>query len=229
MKVLCVPLALLLVGPVACGNGPGGATQRPNGTHAGNQSHVRGAAVVMLSKEEVGAILGTRVTSVEGTATDMDYKTEVLALETTIGIESENDSVEAMAGARKATALLGGTAEDVPKLGDDAFFGAMSLLYVRKGDIVVTITPPNLQQVAAMGAYGQMTKSKLGSDDQLKALEELGRIEKTDPMAAGLKSGDAMQGALATVAAASKKQGTPYETQARAMAVALAAKVLSKL
>ena len=38
-----------------------------------------------------------------------------------------------------------------------------------------------------------------------------------------------MQGALTTIAAASKKQGTPEELKGRAVAIALATKVLSKL
>ena len=48
-------------------------------------------------------------------------------------------------------------------------------------------------------------------------------------MNAGLKGGDDVQGALAVVAAASKKQGTDYEAQARTMAVALATKLLEKM
>jgi hypothetical protein len=159
----------------------------------------------------------------------MDYKTDVIGLEATIGIESSNDAVGTINGARKATGMLGGTAEDVPNLGDEAFFGAMSILYVRKGDTVITVTPPNLQLVAATAAYGKVTDAKMGSAEQAKAMQDLTRIEKTDPMMAGLKSGDDVQGALATVAAASKKQGTTYETQAREMGLALAAKVLSKL
>src|SRR6202035_1064948 len=175
------------------------------------------------------AILGSPVMSVEGAATDMDYKTAVIGLETSIGIESSEDSVGAINGARKATGMLGGTAENVPNLGDEAFFGAMSILYVRMGDHLITITPPNLQLVAATAAYGKVTDAKMGSEEQANAMQELVRVEKTDPLAAGLKGGDDMQGALATVAAASKKQGTTYEAQARGMALALAAKVLTKL
>jgi len=37
------------------------------------------------------------------------------------------------------------------------------------------------------------------------------------------------QGALAAVAASSKKQGTTYESEARKMSLALAAKLLAKL
>jgi hypothetical protein len=190
------------------------------------QGH-RGQGV--LTREEVSAILGSSVTSVEGAATDMEYKTDTLGLETTIGIEAAGDSEQAMAGARKATAMLGGAPEDVPRLGDDAFFGAMSVLYVRRGDNVITITPPNFQQIASMAAYGKVTDAKLGSAEQAQAMQDFLQTEKKDPLQAGLKSGDDMQGALATVAAASKKQGTPYETQGRTVAVALASKVLTKL
>jgi hypothetical protein len=105
----------------------------------------------------------------------------------------------------------------------------MSLLYVRKRDVLITVTPPNLQQVAGMAAYGRVTGAALGSEEQLQALRNLEQVEKTDPMQAGLKSPDDMQGAVATIKAASKKQNTDYESNARAMALVLATKVLQKL
>ena len=221
MKVTLFSLSLALC-LVACDRAP----TVPGVTgHAQSQDRSRG----VLTREEVSAILGSPVTSVEGAATDMEYKTGTLSLETAVGIEVDNDSEQAMAGARKATAMLGGAPEDVPSLGDEAFFGAMSVLYVRKGDNVITITPPNFQQIASMAAYGKVTDAKLGSTEQAQAMQDFLQTEKTDPLQAGLKGGDAVQGALATVAAVSKKQGTPYEARGREVAVALAAKVLSKL
>jgi hypothetical protein len=211
---------------MACGKGPIATAQsQKSAQHHSPQDQGRG----VLTREEVAAILGSPVTVMEGAATDMEYRTDTLSLETTVGIETENDSEEAMAGARKATTLLGGAPEDVANLGDEAFFGAMSVLYVRKGDNVITITPPNFQQIAAMAAYGKVTDAKMGSAEQAKAMQDFVQTEKTDPLQAGLKGGDDMQGALATVAAMSKKQGTAYEAQGRAVARALAAKVLSKL
>jgi hypothetical protein len=198
----------------ACGKAPGDAAR---------------SAAPLLTKEEVGAILGNTVTSVEGAATDMDYKTAVVGIEVTIGIERENDSQLAMSGARKATGMLGGAPEDVPNLGEEAFFGAMSVLYVRRGDLVITITPPNLQLAAGYAAYDKITEAKLGSPEQLQALKELQAVEKTDPLMVGLKPSDDVQGAMAVINASSKKQGTGYETQARAIGIALATKVLSKL
>jgi hypothetical protein len=228
MKAPSLPLVLTIACLAACSKAPVGAMQPANASQMSSRSS-RDVARPILTKEEVAAILGSPVTSAEGAAADMGYKTDVIGLEATIGIESSNDAVGTINGARKATGMLGGTAEDVPNLGDEAFFGAMSILYVRKGDTVITITPPNLQLVAATAAYGKVTDTKMGSAEQAKAMQDLTRIEKTDPMMAGLKSGDDVQGALATVAAASKKQGTTYETQAREMGLALAAKVLSKL
>ncbi len=143
--------------------------------------------------------------------------------------DSHGPPDQAMAGARKATAMLGGAPEEVPNLGDEAFFGAMSILYVRKGDDIITITPPNFQQIAAMAAYNKVTAAPLGSEDQLKALHDFERVEKNDPLKVGLSATDATQGALATVAAVSRKQGTPDEEHGRAVAVALASKVVSKL
>lgn len=213
----------------ACGKAPSVATATMSGAPPSQVSSPRRSSAPLLTKEEVGAILGNAVTSVEGAATDMAYKTAVVGLEVTIGLERENDPQLAMSGARKATGMLGGTPEEVPNLGEEAFFGAMSVLYVRRGDMVITITPPNLQLAAGAAAYDKVAQAKLGSPEQLEAMKELQQVEKTDPLMAGLKQPDDMQGAAAVINASSKKQGTSYETQARAIGVALAAKLLTKL
>ena len=229
MKSLLLILALSATSLAACGKAPIGTGLAGDEMPGSNPATAHDAGTPLLTKEEVGAILGSAVISMEGRPGDMNYKTAVIGLETTVGIESQDDSVEGMSGARKATGMLGGAAEAVPNVGDEAFFGAMSILYVRKGDTLITITPPNLQLVAASAAYGKVTDAKLGSDEQAKAMQDLRAVEKSDPLSAGLKGGDDMQGALAVVAASSKKQGTTYEAQARAMGLALATKILSKL
>jgi hypothetical protein len=228
MKIPLLSVGLLAICLTACGKAPT-ATAHAEKSAQHDASSRPEAARGVLTREEVSAVLGQPVTSAEGAATDMDYKTATLSLETTVGVENENDSEGSMAGARKATAMLGGTPEDVPHLGDDAFFGAMSVLYVRKGDTVITIQPPNYQQIAAMAAYGKVTEAKMGSPEQAQAMNDFMKTEKHDPLQAGLKGGDAMQGALTTIAAASKRQGTSEEVKGRAVAVALATKVLSKL
>ena len=228
MKLLACSLVTVAMCLSACGKTPTPAGQSTNMARQaphGLQNRARG----VLTREEVTAILGAPVTSMEGAATDMEYRTDTLSLETTVGIETQEDSNQAMAGARKATSMLGGTPEEVPNLGDEAFFGAMSILYVRKGDNIITITPPNFQQIAAMAAYNKVTAAPLGSDEQRKAMQDFQQVEKNDPIKVGLSSPDAAQGALATVAAVSRKQGTPDEEHGRAVAVALAAKVVSKL
>ena len=131
---------------------------------------IRGRGV--LTGEEVAAILGSPVTSVEGSATDMEYKTATLALQTTIGIEVQNNRRAMDGGRAKRPRCWAAAPEDVPNLGDEAFFGAMSVLYVRKGDNVITITPPNYQQIAAMAAYGKVTDAKMGSAEQAKAMQD---------------------------------------------------------
>jgi hypothetical protein len=228
MKLLACSLGAMAMCLLACGKTPIPTGQSTNG--AQQVSPVRAIrSRGLLTREEVTAILGAPVTSMEGAATDMEYKTDTMSLETSVGIETQEDSDQAMAGARKATAMLGGTPEEVPNLGDEAFFGAMSVLYVRKGDNVITITPPNFQQIAAMAAYNKVAAAPLGSEEQKKALQDFEQVEKNDPLKVGLSSPDATQGALATIAAVSRKQGTPDEEHGRAVAVALASKVVSKL
>lgn len=228
---LAVSSGLVLGG---CSKAASAAAELPRSGSAAQSDRpaVKGTAGAVLTKEEVAAILGQPVTSVEGTGTNQTYKTDVMGLEAMVEVEpsrSVNGAVQAMAGARTATKFLGGAPEAVPGLGDEAFFGAMSTLYVRKGNDVLTIQPPNLQQVAEFQAYGKMRDAKLGSDDQVKALEALTQAQKGDPTAAGLNGGDAVQGALAVINGSSKKQGTQHEADARAMAKALAAKLLEKL
>ncbi len=205
----------------------------PSGSAApADRPAAKGAADPVLTKEEVAAVLGHPVTTIEGTGANLTYKTDLLGLETMIEVEqkrSEKSAVQAIAGARTATKFLGGEPEAVPGLGDEALFGAMSTLYIRKGSDVITIQPPNLQQVAEFEAYGKVRDAKLGSDEQVKAMEALTKTQKGDPVAAGLQGGDAAQGALAVIKESSKKQGTQYETDARAMAQALARKLLQKL
>jgi len=228
MKVLAFPLILLMIWLTACGRSPSATEHGQKSTQQfASGRHDRGRGI--LTGEEVAVILGSPGTFMEGAATDMEYKTDTLSLETTVGVETESNSEEAMAGARKATKMLGGAPEEVSNLGDEAFFGAMSVLYVRKGDHVITITPPNFQQIAAMAAYGKVTEAPTGSAEQAKAMQDFIQTEKADPLQAGLKGGDATQGALATIAAVSKKQGTAEEAHGRAVALALATKVLSKL
>jgi hypothetical protein len=193
---------------------------------------VKGTADPVLTKEEVAAVLGHPVTTIEGTGTNLTYKTDVLGLETGVEVEqkrSVNDAVQAIAGARTATKFLGGVPEEVPGLGDEALFGAMSTLYVRKASAVITIQPPNLQQVAGFKAFDKVTEARFGSAEQAKAMEAFAQGQKGDPLAAGLQGWDATQGALAVIKASSKKQGTQSETDARTMAQALAKKLLEKL
>ena len=217
-----------------CNKAVSGTAEVPPGGSAASAGRptAKGSANPVLTKEEVAAILGQPVTTVDGKGTNLTYKTDVMGLETMVEVEqnrSEKGAVQAMAGARTATKFLGGVPEEVPGLGDEALFGAMSTLYVRKGSNVITIQPPNLQQVAGFQAYGKVRDAKLGSDEQVKAMEALAQTQKGDPLSAGLQGGDATQGALAVINASSKKQGTQYETDARAMAQALARKLLEKL
>ena len=234
MKAVSLSLMLAVSSGLFLGGCNKAAAELPRGGSAAGTGRpaVKGAADPVLTKEEVAAVLGQPVTTIDGKGTNLTYKTDVLGLEATVEVEQNhtvNGAVQAMAGARTATKFLGGVPEAVPGLGDDALFGAMSTLYVRKGSDVITIQPPNLQQVAGFQAYGKVRDAKLGSDEQVKAMEALAQTQKGDPLTAGVQGGDATQGALAVIKASSKKQGTQYETDARAMAQALAKKLLEKL
>ena len=200
---------------------------------AAGRSARKADADAFLTKEEVSAIIGEPVTAMEPSGRNsMTYKTAVMGLETHLEVEKKRsvaDAVQSMQGARTATGFLGGAPEAVAGLGDEALFGAMNTLYLRKGDSFILVQPPNLQQVAGFKAMNKVQSLKMGSDEWVKAMEELKQNQEGSPAAAGLNGGDATQGALAVVKASAQKTGTPYEIDARAMARALAAKVLEKL
>jgi hypothetical protein len=237
MKTLARALAFALCPGLflaGCSKGASGTAEASPGVPAprADRSAVKRTADAILTKEEVAVVLGKPVTTIEGKGTSLTYKTGVLQLEASIEVERKNDvadAVQSMQGARTATGFLGGSPEAVPGLGDEALFGAMSNLYVRKGSTFIHIQPPNLQMIAGSKAAERVREAPIGSEEQVQALEALKQVQRTDPLSAGLQGGGAMQGALATIKASSQKQGTRYEADARAMAESLAAKVLEKL
>ena len=205
-------------------------------------SDTKETATLMLTKEEVGAILGEPVTEVEGSGTSLTYKTKELFIETTIDLEQTDDAVESMALQHKA---LDGPGDPAPGVGDEAFFGILSTLYVRKGNkIYIRIVPPNLQSLAQSKAVAKINAATAGRmkamgesiaqgkdvqpppDDLEQASKELREAAKGDPIQSA--NGNSVQGALGYIKA-TKHTGTAYETKGRAMAVALANKLLAKL
>ncbi|MEO8217927.1 MAG: hypothetical protein ABI718_12670 [Acidobacteriota bacterium] len=187
-----------------------------------------------LSKEEVGAIVGTPVTSIEMSGkTDATYKFANVMMEASIEIERKNDpsdAIQDMEAARLVTRRgFGGKAETVAGVGDDALYGALNVLYVRRNDIILTISPPNLQYAAKMDQYNNMKAQPMGSEGQRKAMEEFTEPMKGDPGMAALAKPDAMSGAVDMITHSATEVGGEYETKARLMARQMAEKVLAKL
>jgi hypothetical protein len=210
---------------------PDSAAGTPSG--ARSASSRSGDASLLLSKEEVGAIIGVPVTSIEiqGKA-DAHYKTDITGMEASIEVERTNeaDAIQSMEAARRVTqSVFGGKGAPVTALGDDAVYGAFNVLYVRKNDLFLTIMPPNLQQAAQMKQYNDMTSQPMGSDAQAKSLQKLTEMQKGDPVAGSLAKPDAMSGAVDLIQHAATERGNEYETKARGMARQMAEKVLAKL
>ncbi len=178
-------------------------------------------------------MLGVPVVEIEASGNaSVNYKTADPMMYASLEVErkdSDDDALGEMEGARKATNLLGGTPQPAAGIGDDAFFGAMSILYVRKGNVVLNITPPNLMQVAQGQAYNRVIAAGTDVDAAKSAMENLTAVSKDDPKMAGNAERDPMKAATDVVAAASKPQGTEYEAKARAMAVGIARAALARL
>ena len=199
--------------------------------HSSSSSNVGDA---LLSKEEVGAIVGTPVTSIEMSGkTDANYKFANVMMEASIEIERKNDQADAiqdMEAARLVTRrAFGGKAETVAGVGDDALYGALNVLHVRRNDIILTISPPNLQYAAKMDQYNNLKAQPMGSEGQSKALAKFTEPMKGDPGMAALAKPDAMSGAVEMITHSATEVGGEYETKARLMARQMAEKVLAKL
>jgi hypothetical protein len=202
----------------------------PAGAHKTSSGRIDATALV--TKDEASAIFGVPVTTIEPSGqSSVTYKTADPMFEATLEAErshSNDDALLTMDGARKATKLLGGAPQTAAGLGDDAFYGAMSVLYVRSGDVVLTIQPPNLLQVAQGQAYNKVLTAS-DADATKKAMEDLVATTKNDPLQAGNAERDPMKAATDTIAASSKPQGTEYEARSRTMAADLARKALPRL
>jgi hypothetical protein len=198
-----------------------------------SRSH-SGDASEMLSKEEVGEIIGRPVTDIEMTGkSDATYKTATMGFETAIEVEHEDGvsgATQSLEAARVVTKrMAGGKGESVAGLGDDALYGAFNVLYVRRNDILLTITPPNLKQAAQMEQTNNLLAQPMGSEAQVKAIEKLRDGMKGDPVSASLSKPDAMSGAVDLIHHSGVETGDEYETKSRLMARHLAEKMLSKI
>lgn len=216
---------------IACGRTDSGS---PALSRAGvSRSSGTAGVASLVTKEEVSAIFGVPVTALEPDGqSSVTYKTADPMMYATLEVDRKDDAADAetaMAGARKATGFVGGTPQPVAGLGDDAFFGAMSVLYVRKGSVVLNIAPPNLLQVAQGQAYNKMITAGTDADAVKSAMENLAAVSKDDPKVAGNSERDPMKAATDVVAASSKPQGTEYEAKARAMAAGIARAALARL
>ena len=202
---------------------------------AGHSARSGGAVgAALLTKEEMGDIIGVPVVSIEMTGqSDASYKTATEGMDAGIEIErkdGESDAIQSFQAARQITQrMFGGKGETIADLGDDAIYGAFNVLYVRKNDLFLTITPPNLQQVAQLQQYSNLTSQPLGSDGQKKALEQLQETMKGDPASASLAKPDAVSGATDLIQHAAADRGNEYEAKARLMARQMAEKVLAKI
>jgi hypothetical protein len=224
-------LACLLAG-IGCGRAASGKVAASDSHSGAHRTSGRIDATALVTKAEASAIFGVPVTTIEPSGqSSVTYKTADPMFEATLEAErshSNDDALLTMDGARKATKLLGGAPQTAAGLGDDAFYGAMSVLYVRSGDVVLTIQPPNLLQVAQGQAYNKVVSAQ-DPDATKKAMEELAATTKNDPLQAGSAERDPMKAATDTIAASSKPQGTEYEAKARAMAADLAHKALTRI
>jgi hypothetical protein len=206
----------------------------PSGSGEHSASSGGDAAAALLTKEEVGGIIGVPVTEIEMSGrSDATYKTATMGLDASIEVERKNDEADAIQSfnaARTVTkGMFGGKAEPVTGVGDEALYGAFNVLYVRKGDTFMTIRPPNLQQAAQMASYTNLTSQPMGSDAQKEAMDKFQKTMKGDPNQSALAKPDAVSGATDLIGHAATERGGEYETKARDMARQMAEKVLAKI
>jgi hypothetical protein len=189
----------------------------------------------LVTKEEVGAIIGVPVTTLEiNGKSSVTYRTANSAIEAKIevirpGDEEATSAVGMMDFRRAVTCRFGGDGATAIGVGDDASFGVFNELDVRKGDVILSITPPNLHYAAAHEAYDKMTALRIGSPEWQEAAQKLAQIMKTDPASKSLAQPDTASATGELINHLAAPQATEYETKARAMARALAEKALTKI
>lgn len=215
-------------------NGVSGAGVLPAAAAAHDARTSEGGGAALLTREEVSSIIGKPVTEIEMHGkSEASYKTATPGFEAAIEIERRHDgagATQTFEAARMITKrMAGGKGESIPGIGDDALYGAFNVLYVRKNDVVLTITPPNLQYQAQAEATTNMLSQPPGSDAQRQALEKLSQSMKGDPVAGSMAKPDAMSGAVDLIHHSAAESGNEYETKSRLMARQLAEKVLSKM
>jgi len=206
----------------------------PSGATADRTSSSRhGEGITLLTKEEVGEIIGEPVTSIESNSpSHATYKTANLYIDAGIEIERKDDEADAireMAAERTVTKTFGGTGNAVPGLGDDAIYGAYNSLVVRKHDVVLTITPPKLAMAAQAAQTTKMMSEAPGSDAQVKDIEKLSGMMKGSQVTNSLAKPDAVSGAVDLIKHAATEPENEYDTKARLMARQLAEKALAKI
>ena len=188
----------------------------------------------LLTKEEVSEIIGRPVTEIEMSGkAQAKYKTASPGFEAVIEIERKDgvaDATQDIEAARTVTkGMAGGKGDSVAGIGDDAVYGSFNVLFVRRNDVVLTITPPNLQMVAQLEQGQKMFSQKLGSEAQTRELEKLRETMQGDPVAGSMSQPDATSGAVDLIRHSATERGNEYETKARLMARQLAEKTLSKI
>ncbi|MCX6984596.1 MAG: hypothetical protein NT118_07585 [Lentisphaerae bacterium] len=155
--------------PNANPGAPATAPLAPAGSNptTANSNPLSGGNCTLLSKDEVGTILGEAVVEVrdpakDGTTCVYQTKSLILELNSLHNFGGFVDSVNFMKETRAAN--INNPTEDVPGLGEDAFYNGnlkYNMLYVSKGGIVYTF-----------GVRNVTTDQSLSSPDNAQAMEK---------------------------------------------------------
>lgn len=170
-------LAACAVALVLAGCGPSDQEGEDQAAAPAAKAAAANDPCVLVTAEEVGAIIGGRIVAARAADDSCTYETEdAQASSVTIEIAGaeQMEIARAAAGALKdigsEAAREGGAAgEDVkamlsessaaPKIGDEALFGANSQLSVRKGNSYIAVQPP-------------IMRSRLGEGNPMLSSEE---------------------------------------------------------
>jgi hypothetical protein len=113
------------------------ATEAPSGETASGAITDAGACSY-VTDAEVGESIGKTVSRHEENSGQCAYYTDDPVVFVTLEVDTEN-AESSWQGVTGGTSLVGGETNKVEGLGEEAFFGARDILYVKDGDIFMSL------------------------------------------------------------------------------------------
>lgn len=164
-------LGSLMLAGIGCNSDSSGEAAAPGNKASGSTANALDVCS-LLSKEDVGAVIGEAIVEVEANGDTCSYQTED-AMASSVEIEvRQTGAADEMQAAQDAAGVLGDMGADVKDakgaegelgellseasssvsgIGDEAFFGANQQLHVLKNNVYFAVSPPTMRSRTGSG------------------------------------------------------------------------------